>query len=250
MASILTKPITEQHIKKAIIIGATTGIGEALAQLLIRNNYKVGITGIENEIIKNIEESSSSNLKIKKLDCISGNCSEILAEFIDDLGGLDLLIFSAGIGNLNKDLGFKVENRANKVNVLGFTEIADWCYRFFEKQGYGHFVSISSIAGLWGYWKAPAYHAAKAYQINYLEALRQKAIKSGKSICISDIRPGFVDTKMSKDKKRIWVISREKAANEIYETIKRRRSVCYCSTRWQVAAFIIKYTPSWVRIRM
>lgn len=237
-------------MQKAIIIGATSGIGKALAELLIANNYKVGITGIEQNILEKLRNSNSKNLEIKYLDCKKDSTSERVTELVETLGGLDLLIFSAGIGNLNKDLGFKVENEANKLNVLAFTEIADWSYRFFEKQGNGHFVAISSMAGLFGYRVAPAYHAAKSYQINYLEGLRQKVHKSGSPICVTDIRSGFVDTAMSKRKGGFWVVTKEKVASQIFALIKKRKGIGYCSKRWRIVAIILKLLPSWIRIRM
>ena len=55
-----------------------------------------------------------------------------------------------------------------------FTEIVDWAINYFEKQKKGHLVVISSIAGIRRSRMAPAYNASKAYQINYLEGLRQK----------------------------------------------------------------------------
>ncbi len=237
-------------MKKAIVIGGTTGIGNELAYTLVRNNYKVIITGIEKDIIKELNQENNPFLNAEYLDCINDNGSDKIAELTQELGGIDLLVFSAGIGHLNKNLGFKVENNANKLNVLAFTEIADWSYRFFEKQGYGHFTSISSIAGLFGYHAAPAYHAAKSYQINYLEGLRQKAFKSGKPIYITDIRPGFVATQMAEGKKRFWTVSKEKAATQIFDYIRKKKDVGYVSKRWVLIAIILKLTPYWLRKRL
>jgi short-subunit dehydrogenase len=237
-------------MKKAIIIGGTTGIGHELANTLVHNNYKVIITGIEKDIIIELEQQNNPFLTAKFLDCINDNGSNKIAELTQELDSLDLLIFSAGIGHLNKNLGFKVENNANKLNVLAFTEIADWSYRFFEKQGYGHFTAISSIAGLFGYYAAPAYHAAKSYQINYLEGLRQKAFKSGKPIYITDIRPGFVATQMTEGKKQFWTVTKEKAATLIFDYIRNKKDVGYVSKRWVLIALILKLIPYWARKRL
>ena len=122
--------------------------------------------------------------------------------------------------------------------------------KFFEKQGYGHFVAISSIAGLFGYRLAPAYHAAKSYQINYLEGLRQRALKSGMPIYVTDVRPGFVDTAMSKGKRRFCILTKEKAAIQIIALIEKRKDIGYCSIRWKVVAIAIKLLPNWMRKRM
>ena len=237
-------------MKKAIVIGGTSGIGKAFGELLLRKNYKVALAGIERDSLDDLKRNYSSVLEVKYFDCITERASEKLAELVNRLGGLDLLVFSAGIGHLNKNLGFEVENHANKVNVLAFTEVIDWGYRFFEIQGSGHLVGISSIAGLFGYGQAPAYNAAKSYQITYLEGLRQKARKAGKSIVVTDIRPGFVDTDMSKDLKRFWVASPEKAARQIYDTVKSGKGVGYITRRWLLIAMLLKSLPGWIRVRL
>jgi short-subunit dehydrogenase len=251
--SVIKKEIHFKKLKKAIIIGGTSGIGQGLATILLTNNYKVGLTGTKKNIIKDLQNLGQKNLEVKYLNCLTDNISERITELVKILGGLDLLIFSAGIGNLNNNLGFEVENNANKLNVLAFTEIADWSYRFFEKQSHGHFVAITSISGLFGCRISPAYHAAKSYQINYLEALRQKARrarKTGKSIYVTDIRPGFVDTPMTKGKKMFWVATKDKAAKQIFELIKKKRGYGYVTNRWRIVAVIIKILPTWIRNRL
>lgn len=240
-------------MKKAIIIGGTSGIGQGITDVLVSNNFKVAITGVEKTIIEALQNTKKENFKADYLDCINSNASATITELVDWLGGLDLLIFSAGIGNLNKDLGYKVENNANKLNVLAFTEVADWSYRFFKKQGYGHFVSISSISGLFGSRVAPAYHAAKAYQVSYLEALSQKATKDRKSglpIYTTDVRPGFVITPLTEGKKLFWAVTKEKAGIQIYNLINNKNNIGYVSSRWRIIAIIIKMLPRWVKSRM
>ena len=95
--------------------------------------------------------------------------------------------------------------------------------QLFERQDMGHFVAISSIAGIRGSKIAPAYNASKAYQINYLEGLRQKAKRINKPVFVTDIRPGFVDTNMAKGEGLFWVASKERAAKQIFEIIKKRK---------------------------
>ena len=232
-------------MKKAIIIGASTGIGQALTKVLLDNDYKVGITGVENNLVKELNDVSNNNLNVKYLDCTSLQNSEIISDFIDWLGGLDLIVFSAGIGQLDKNLGYEIENEANQLNVLAFTEIADKAYKYFENKKHGHFVAITSIAGLRGNRIAPAYHAAKSYQISYLEGLRQRAINSKLSLKITDIRPGFVDTSLVNEK-FFWMASKEKAAQQIFNIIKKKKNVAYVTKRWLIIALILKIVPSWI----
>jgi short-subunit dehydrogenase len=98
---------------------------------------------------------------------------------------------------------------------------------YFKKQGHGHLVNISSIAGLIGNGEAPSYNATKAFQINYLEGLRLNAYKSRVNIHVTDVRPGFVDTDMAKGDGLFWVAPVEKAAQQIFTAIKRKRKVYY-----------------------
>ncbi|WP_228850584.1 SDR family NAD(P)-dependent oxidoreductase [Aegicerativicinus sediminis] len=242
----------KSDLKKAIVIGGTTGIGKGIASILLEKGFQVTVTGIEKDFIENNEYVGHKNLKIEYLDCIKDSSSRALNGIIKKIGGLDLLILSAGIGNLNKDLGYKVENWANQLNVFSFTEIVDFTYRFFQKQGFGHLVAISSIAGLIGNGKCPAYHAAKAYQISYMEGLRQRAKKDrrdNKQIYVTDIRPGFVKTAMTKGKKMIWAASVKKVAKQIFKYIQKKKGYGYVSKRWLLVALIIKVVPTWVRVR-
>jgi len=233
-------------MKKAIIIGGSSGIGYGLAQVLLENNYKVAIIGLKPQS-KIIEKE---HLIVKELDCILEDTIKCITDLIDTLDGLDLLVFSAGIGNLNKDKGHLVENHANQLNVIAFTTIADWTYRYFLKQGKGHFTAITSISGLFGSRVAPAYHAAKAYQINYIEGLQQKAKKSKLPIYVTDIRPGYVDTNMIKDKKVFWVASIEKSSHQIFNLIKSKSNKGYISKRWNIIALFIKVLPKYARVRL
>ena len=147
-------------------------------------------------------------------------------------------------------LEFDIENSTNKLNVIAFTEIVDWTFNYFEKQGKGHLIAISSIAGIRGSRIAPAYNASKAYQINYLEGLRQKATKTKKPIYITDIRPGFVDTDMAKGEGQFWVATKEKAAKQIFGFIKKKKTVGYVSKRWRLIAILLKVIPNGIYKRI
>ena len=188
-------------MKKTIIIGATSGIGKALAEILLRENYMVGVTGRRETLLASIQEQDSSRVFIKKMDVQDVSAIELICdELVNQMGGLDLLIISAGIGEENKALNFDIENNVIKTNIQGFTCVADWAMRYFKNQGYGHLLNISSIAGIIGNGSAPSYNATKAYQINYLEGLRLNAKKYGSWIIVTDVRPGFVNTAMAKGK--------------------------------------------------
>ena len=243
-------PQTENGMKKAIIIGATSGIGSELAKILVKNEYKVGITGRRKTELEKLKESDPINFNISCFDCTKENNAEELTKLVNEIEGLDLLILSSGTGDLNEQLDFNIEDSTNKLNVIAFTEIVDWTFNYFEKQGKGHLVAISSIAGIRGSRIAPAYNASKDYQINYLEGLRQKAKKTKLPIYVTDIRPGFVDTDMAKGEGQFWVATKEKAAKQILGLIKRKKSVGYVSKRWRLISILLKGLPNGIYNRM
>ena len=114
---------------------------------------------------------------------------------------------------------------------------------YFKKQGHGHLVNISSVAGIRGNGLAPSYNSSKAYQINYLEGLRLNASKSNSSIHVTDVRPGFVDTAMAKGDGLFWVSPVEKAAEQIYTAIKQKKNKAYISKRWKLIGYLLKIIP-------
>ena len=231
-------------MKKAIIIGATSGIGKAVAEILLQEGYLVGVTGRREDLFPAMQQQFSGRIFCKKMDVQELlTLASICNELVNQMGGMDLLVISAGIGEGNKQLDFEIENDVIKTNIQGFTCIADWGTSFFKKQGYGHLVNISSIAGIRGNGLAPSYNATKAYQINYLEGLRLNTIKSGNDITITDVRPGFVDTAMAKGNGLFWVAPVKKAAEQIVEAIKRKKGVVYITKRWGLIGYVLKIIP-------
>jgi NADP-dependent 3-hydroxy acid dehydrogenase YdfG len=122
-------------MKRAIIVGATSGIGKGLAQKLTDENYLVGITGRRLELLNELKSQKPNFYYTKSFDITDTNkIVENLEILTKELGGLDLLIISSGIGYLNEGLDYKIEKRIIETNVTGFTCIADWAFNYFEKK--------------------------------------------------------------------------------------------------------------------
>lgn len=236
--------------KKAIVIGATSGIGKALALILSQNSYKVGITGRRQALLNTLVEDANTPILKKAFDCTHADAIDHLDTLVDELKGLDLLVLSAGTGDLNESLDYTIEHSTNQLNVNAFTKIVGWAFKLFQSQGHGHLVVISSIAGLRGSRIAPAYNASKAYQINYVEGLRQKAKKMKLDVGVTDIRPGFVATAMAKGEGLFWVSHPKEAAKQIFTAIKRKKDFAYITKRWRLIAIIVKILPNWLYKRM
>ncbi|MGW9684768.1 SDR family NAD(P)-dependent oxidoreductase [Flagellimonas sp. 2504JD1-5] len=236
--------------QKAIIVGASSGIGRELALTLAHSGFKVGVTGRREELLDQLANDYPNSFIPKAFDCTKENVIENLETLVENLGGLDLFIFSSGTGDLNESLDDGIEQMTNNLNVLAFSKILGWAFRFFQKQGFGHLAAISSIGGLRGSGIAPSYNASKAYQINYLEGLRQKAVKSKLKITVTDIRPGFVDTAMAKGDGKFWVAPPKKAAKQMYSALQRKKDKVYVTKRWRIIALILKILPTWLYKRM
>lgn len=230
-------------MKRAIVIGASSGIGLELAKILVASNYQVGITGRREEALHALESSAPESYEVGVFDATSMQNAEALTELVGRLGGLDLLVISAGTGELNSAFDFELERQTIALNVNAFTQVVDWGYQYFSAQKHGHLVAITSIAGLRGTRFAPAYNASKAYQISYMEALRQKIHKEKLPVHLTDVRPGFVDTAMAKGDGQFWVAPPQKAADQIMGLIRRKKSVGYVTKRWVIFAWLLKLMP-------
>ena len=182
-----------------LIIGATSGIGKALFEKFVSEGNHLGIVGRRTNLLDELQLQHPYNTFTFAANITKQNeIEQAIHTLCEKLGNIDIAIVCSGIGDLNPSLVYALEHPTIETNVKGWTFVIDMIYHIFEKQGYGHLVAITSIGGLRGEPMAPAYSATKAYQINYMEALRKKAFKSGGHITVTDIRPGLVDTAMAK----------------------------------------------------
>ncbi len=236
--------------KKAIIVGASSGIGKALAIVLAQKGYQVGITGRRGELLEEIKAIYPNSIIPLVADATHPDAEKDLDNLVNALGGLELLVISAGMGVLNKTLDYSIENATNQLNVVAFTKMVNWGVHFFETQGHGHLANISSVASRRGGRQTPSYNASKAYQSNYFEGVRQRFYKLKLPIATTDIRPGFVDTDMVQGSGIFWMAPKEKAANQIYNALQNKKSVVYITKRWALIAFIFSNMPKWMHKRM
>ena len=227
-----------------LIIGATSGIGKALFENYVKEGNRVGIVGRRTQLLEELRQQHPANTVIATADIIKQDEAEqTIRSLHKELGDIDLAIVSSGTGDINASLDYATERPTLDTNVMGWTFVVDTLYQLFEQQGKGHLVAITSIGGLRGEAMAPAYSATKAFQINYMEALRKKAYKADGSITITDIRPGLVDTAMAKGDGLFWVMPVEKVARQICAAIRRKKSMAYVTKRWHVIAIITKNLP-------
>lgn len=232
----------------AIVFGATSGIGKQLAYFLVADGYKVAITGRRLQLLNTIKATSPNKYFVWENDVQDiENTETVFKQIVEEFENINLVIHCSGVGYENQELDWKKEQDTINTNVLGATRIYDLAFNLFKTQDFGHLVSVSSIASLRGNRHSPAYFASKAFQVNYLESLyfKSKEIKGGK-VYITDVRPGFVDTRMALGEDIFWMASLDKASKQIYSAIKRKKRRAYISKRWIMIAWVLKIVPSWL----
>jgi short-subunit dehydrogenase len=236
----------DNQIKRIIIVGATSGIGRKMAELYAAAGNIVGITGRRKELLDEIENMFPDKIKTECFDVTGNENIERLTALIQKIGGLDILVYSSGIGELSKGLDWGIDKLTLETNVKGFIEIANWGFNYFLHQGDGRMAVISSIAANRGNSWAPSYSASKAFQSNYFEALAIKVNRMKKNIGIICVEPGFVATKMAKGNKRFWVVPLDKAAKQIIAAIEKKKQKIYVSKRWWLVAKLMRLVPFWL----
>lgn len=190
-----------------------------------------------------LEEISSGNpsttlpLSVDISDCKAFESS--FKEVIERFQQIDLAIICASIGDLNPSLEISQELDTLATNIVGWTNVIDTLYNYFEEQGQGHIVSITSIGGMQPTPLAPSYSASKAFQINYTKSLQAKAKKS--QLCITEIRPGLVNTRMAKGEGLFWVMPVETVSKQIIRAIEKKRKLCIVTKRWRILNFFVKH---------
>ena len=162
-----------------IIIGATSGIGKSLYSHYVADGCNVAIMGRRKNLLEEISSSNPSTtlpLSVDISDCKA--FERAFKEVIERFQQIDLAIICASIGDLNPSLEISQELDTLATNIVGWTNVIDTLYNYFEEQGQGHIVSITSIGGMQPTPLAPSYSASKAFQINYTKSLQAKAKKS------------------------------------------------------------------------
>jgi short-subunit dehydrogenase len=229
--------------KTAVVVGASSGIGRALARELAAAGYRVGVAARRADRLHDLAEELPTKTYVARMDVTdSEEARGGMDRLADAMDGVDLVVVSAGVGFPNDDLEWGPERDTVDVNVAGFAAIATWAMTHFEARGSGHLVGISSVAEFFGNPTAPAYNASKAFVSRYLDGLRYRAASSDAEVTVTDVIPGFVDTDMAMGE-TFWMASPETAADQIADAIAAERPRVYVTRRWRLVAALVRATP-------
>lgn len=237
--------------QRIIIIGATSGIGYAVAKIYISLGWRVGVVGRNMQALTELKSLSPESVELAQIDITVDGMQDKLMDLIGRLGGVDTLLLSSGTGKQNAALDADIEDVTLELNVIGFTHVVDMAYHYFKSNGGGHIAIISSIAGTKGLGVAASYSASKGYQSKYIEALSQLSSMQRAGVCFTDIRPGFVNTPLlAGDRSYPMFMNSDYVARKIVKGIGRKRKVLIVDWRYAMLVFLWRMIPRslWIRL--
>jgi len=206
---------------RALIVGNSDGIGLEATKRLIAAGWD--ITGIS----RSESPLSGPTYKHRVADVSDSRYPELMDELVKQ-GPPDLCIYFAGIGELLDPLDMSAEARIIDVNLTGMVRTAAAVIPQMVKRKQGHFIGVSSLADELFSAEAPSYHASKAGLSNYLGGLALALKPMG--VFVTNLRFGFVDTKMAKGDIKPFMMSVEKAVDSVMSCIDKK-PVSYTSPK-------------------
>ena len=227
-------------MKKAIVIGASSGIGREVALLLRQHGWTVGVAARRLDRLADFDVAA-------QIDITAEDAPERLSALIERLGGMDLYFHASGVGRQNRELHEDIELQTVNTNGMGFVRMVGAAWRYMADHGGGHIAVISSIAGTKGLGPAPSYSATKAMQNTYIQALEQLSNSRHLGIRFTDLRPGFVDTDLLSGTHRYpLLMDKQDVARSIVRAVERRRHIQVIDLRWRLVTALWRRIPRWL----
>ena len=245
--------------RRGIIIGASDGLGAELARLLAREGYTLALLARRKELLDSLRDEINTKSNEQRAFAYAHDVTdydkvpELLLKIVSDLGGLDLVIFLAGVnyppGGIDK-YNFENDRKMIEVNLIGAMAWLHPVAEMFRSAKAGQIVGIGSVAGDRGRVGNPGYNTSKAGLATYLEALRNRLTRHG--VNVLTVKPGFLKTEMLKAAQgpTPFAIPPEKAAEDILKAIKKRKQVIYTASIWRWIMLAIQHTPSFIFRRL
>lgn len=223
------KPLPRET-RRALITGASSGIGAALARTLAREGVEVVLVARREAALRELADAivgEGGKAHVHALDVGDPDATVAAIQRLDDeLGGIDLVVANAGVGGSRwaGKLDWDACRSIIDVNVRGAIATLVALLPRMVERGHGQLVGLSSVAQYRGLPKNAAYSASKAFLSTFLESLRVDLRGSG--VSITDVRAGFVDTPLSAGvPSKPFEIDADAAAKLIRDAIAVRQGV-------------------------
>ncbi len=244
-------------LQRAIVIGASSGIGAALVDVLAREGYDVAMVARRVEPMSAQAERLGKQYPGRNFLAVAHDVTasaEVEACFehlCQDLGGLDLVVYAAGVMPRVDESTWDtaIDTRMVATNLIGAMAWLNAAARRFEVAGQGTIAGISSVAGDRGRRGNPAYAASKAALTTWLEAARNRLGQHG--VRVVTIKPGPVRTPMTEGLGRLpLIIDADVAAEACWRAIRRGAVTAYVPWQWRPIMAIIRAVPSFIFRRL
>ena len=238
----------------AIVVGASSGVGAEIARQLASRGCAVALLGrraAELQAVAAQIAAAGRGRAITRAHDVREHeqVPALLEELIAELGGLDLLVYAAGIMNLPREGEYDAVRDRDEVtvNLLGAMAWTAPVAARFEAKRAGTIVAISSIAGERGRRTFPAYSTSKAGLSTWMEALRNRVSRHG--VNVVTVKPGFMDTRVldqvERKPKGALLTSPERGAELILAAARRGGSPSvFIPWTWWLVAMVLRHMPS------
>jgi NAD(P)-dependent dehydrogenase (short-subunit alcohol dehydrogenase family) len=237
--------------QRALIVGASSGMGAELARQLAREGCQVALVARRAEELNRLAEEINTTASaarvyvqdVRQYACVPGLFQQIARE----LGGLDLVIYAAGVMPriALDEYDFEKDRLTVETNFLAAIAWLNEAAQRFERAGAGTIVGISSVAGDRGRRGYPVYGASKAALNAYLEALRNRVGRRG--VRVVTVKPGPVDTPMTQGLDKLpMLIPVEKAAAAILAAARGGPETVYVPGAWRPIMWVMRSVPSFL----
>ena len=237
--------------KNALIIGASSGIGAELARQLAKQGCSVALVARRQPELTALADSIQTlggppaRLYIHDVKDTDG-VSQLFQQIAHDMGGMDLVIYAAGVMPplAPGEYSLEKDRQMVEINLMGAIAWLNEAAQRFERAEGGVIVGISSVAGERGRQSMPVYSASKAALTAYLEALRNRVARHG--VKVVTVKPGPVSTPMTEGMKLPLLIPVERAASEILAAARRGAVNAYVPGVWRYIFLILRNIPSFI----
>jgi NAD(P)-dependent dehydrogenase (short-subunit alcohol dehydrogenase family) len=244
--------------RRAIVVGASSGIGAALVRQLASEGYSVAALARRKAEVDELARSAGATAEALGGRVLAqvhdvrdvGEVPALLERLVRELGGLDLFIYAAGVMPSVRADQYDTPTDLDLL-AINFGGCAAWCNEVAKLMGTqraGTIIGVSSIAGVRGRKGNPMYGSSKAAMTHYLEALRNRLSERRVHVCT--ILPGYVDTVMTQGLKTFWLIGADDAARTILGAARRKVNERFVPWRWTLVALALRLIPSFLFRRL
>jgi len=249
-------PSSTPRWQRAVVVGASSGIGAAIARQLVAANTTVALVARRADALATLaaELNSAAGSPLAHAyphDVTRDDAASLLVRIAAELGEPDLIVYAAGVmPHIGPDdFDFATDRAIVEVNLIGAMAWLDAAAPRLARGGGGTIVGISSVSGDRGRRPYPAYAASKAGLATYLESLRNRLAMRG--VTVVTAKPGPVDTPMTEGLDRLpFLVSADRAASIILRAAARGASTVYVPARWRAVMAVLRAIPSRVFRRL